>query len=266
MTSLPRGEFLKLGGRLLEAALLLVEDAHVLEVAEELTIGEGVLDDRLDRRREVGLARADLLEEVEELLVAALALEAVEDRLELLLDRLVLLLHARDDRRRVLVLADGEGDDGLEDVRLGIERVREVRRLDRVDVAERVRVVAGHEVGPRLLEERVEPVLAADVDAVPVLDGCGQLLRVDLRDVVVVEAHRRRVVGARHRQVGEVAHAGLVLDALGALVERLMMRWNDFTAGTDLRSWTYEMPVKNWACTKYGSSRSTFSKRLIASS
>jgi hypothetical protein len=117
------------------------------------------------------------LKELEELLVRVLALEAVEDRLELLLDRLVLLLHPRDDRRRVLVLADREGDDGLQDVRLGIERVREVRRLDRVDVAERVRVVAGHEVGPRLLEERVEPVLAADVDTVPVLDGCRQLGR-----------------------------------------------------------------------------------------
>ena len=103
-----------------------------------------------------------------------------------------------------------------------VERVREVRRLDRVDVAERVRVVAGHEVRPRLLEERVEPVLARDVDLVPVLDGgatawcrrssarCSRRART-----------RRRVVRARHREEREVAHAGLVLDALDAFVDRV---------------------------------------------
>jgi hypothetical protein len=44
------------------------------------------------------------------------------------------------------------------------------------------------------------------------------------------------------------------------------MRWKDLTAGTDLRSWTYEMPEKNCPWTKYLLFLSTFSKRLIASS
>ena len=42
--------------------------------------------------------------------------------------------------------------------------------------------------------------------------------------------------------------------------------WNDLTAGTDLRSCTYEIPVKNWAWTLYLLFVSTFSKRLTASS
>jgi hypothetical protein len=89
-----------------------------------------------------------------------------------------------------------------------------------VDVAERVRVVTGHEVGPRLLEERVEPVLGADVDLVPVLDGGRQLGRVDRRRALLVEADRGRVVRARHREVREVAHTGVVVHALDALVDR----------------------------------------------
>src|SRR5262249_23112805 len=88
---------------------------------------------------------------------------------------------------------------------------------DDPEPAEWVGLVAGHEVRTRLREEGVEPVLAGHVHAVPVLDGRRELVGVDGRHVVVVEAHRRGVVGAGHREVGEVAHAGLVLHALGAL-------------------------------------------------
>ncbi len=52
--------------RLLEALLLLVEEAHVLEVAEELPVRQRRLHDRRDLRVELRLVVADVLQELEE--------------------------------------------------------------------------------------------------------------------------------------------------------------------------------------------------------
>lgn len=183
-----------------------------------MTVAERQLDDVLGLGRQVGLLGDHVLEVFEGLFGL---LELAEQALQLLLHGLVALLEPGHHGRGVLVLTGGEVDLRLEDVSLGVEAVGEVGRLDGVDVAQSARVVARHEVGPRLLEEAVEPVLGAGVDAVPELDRRRQLLLVDGRVVVVVEAHRGRVVGARHGQVGEVAHALLVLDALGPVFDRL---------------------------------------------
>ena len=171
----------------LEALELGVEDFDVLDVAEQLAVSECVLDNRRERGGEITLTVANLEHEVVELLLATLAFEAFQDLLEFLLDRLVAFLKACDERRSVVVLAGREVDDRPNNVGLRIERPRKVGRLDRMDVAECARVVAGHEVRPGLLEQRIEPVLAADVDEVP-MPNCGvQLLVVDLRNVVLIE-------------------------------------------------------------------------------
>src|SRR5262249_10238613 len=62
-------------------------------------------------------------------------------------------------------------------------------------------------------------------------------------DVVVVEPDGRRVVRARHREEREVTHARLVLDALGALVDRL----DDPLEGLDRRDRLAELNVRDAA-------------------
>ena len=84
---------------------------------------------------------------------------------------------------------------------------------------ESVAVVAGHEVGPALFEEAVEPVLAGNVDLVPEEDGLVQPAFVDRLVAAGVGAEGRGVANPGDRQVGEVTHARLVLDALGAFLD-----------------------------------------------
>jgi hypothetical protein len=213
------------GGRLRreEPLLFAQHPQHVVAVLEQRAVAQGVVEHRLDVAAHLRLAVLEVAEELERLLLLPLAPELRERRRQLALHRLVLLLEARHDARRRLVLAGREVDLRPQDVGLGVEAVREVGRLDRVDVAQRVRVVARHEVGPALFEEPVEPVLAGDVDLVPVVDGERQLLGVDARRALRVGADGGRVVGARHRQERQVAQARRVFGALalGPVVDRL---------------------------------------------
>src|SRR6185369_15608875 len=112
-----------------------------------------------------------------------------------------------------------EVDDGFQNLRLWVKRLREVGCFDGVNVPHRVRKIARHKVSPRFLEETVEPILAALVDLVPELHRRRELGTVNRGGVVLVELDACRVVGTRHREEGEVAHASLVLDALDAFVD-----------------------------------------------
>src|SRR5690606_22861365 len=217
------GRVLEVRRRLLEPLLLLLEQSHVLDVAEEIAIAESRLDDGLHRLVQIRLPFTDLDEELVELLVLVLPLVLLEDLLELLLDRLGLLLEPRHDDRRAVVVAVREVDDRLEDVRLGVERLGEVRSVQGVDVAESAGVLTRHEVGPGLFEVCVEPVLAVLLDLVPVLDRRAQLRLIDRRSVRLgIEPDGGGVERPRHRQLREVEHAVLVLDALRALGDRLL--------------------------------------------
>src|SRR6266540_2860775 len=207
-------------GRLLEPTLFLVEDAHVLDVAQHLPVRERQFHDRLDGRRQVRTASPNFFEELEKRLLLVLTFEAGQRRFEIPLDRLVLRLELGDDDRRLVVVAVREVDDGLQNLGLGIERFGKVRSLDRVDVAEGVRKVASHEVRPRLLEQTIEPILATYVHLVPIFHGGRELGAVDAGRVVFVELDARRIIRAGHREKSEIAHARFVFESFDSLIDR----------------------------------------------
>src|ERR1700690_2599957 len=127
---------LEAAGRPLEASVFLIEQSHVLQVAKELSVRERRLDDGGHLRVETRFVVANVSQELVELLFLIRSLpELVQNLSELFVDRLVLRLELRNDRQRVVVLTVREVDDGLEDVRLGVKRVREIGRLNGVDVA-----------------------------------------------------------------------------------------------------------------------------------
>ena len=126
-------------------------------------------------------------------------------------------------------LAADEEDDRLQQVRLGIEGALEVRREQRVQVAERARVLVGDEQRPRRLEERVEPVLALLVDLLPRMDRVADQRALPL---VVARSVRCRVVDATDREPGQLAHA---LGLLGAVRVARINQPNHVAEGADRR-------------------------------
>ena len=117
------GRALELLVRLAELRLLLVENRHVLEMLKHRAVAQGGRHNRADSRRKVCLVIPYLLQELEEVSVV---LVLRQHRVELLLDRVVLIVELRDRGFRVVDLAVHEERDGLEHERLGIERVLKV--------------------------------------------------------------------------------------------------------------------------------------------